>query len=72
MPFSSSNITGKPVAEGQQELICPYFESGTESQCLASNKQVKVSIRQIEAYCCSDDHDRCSLFLAKSLLERRL
>jgi hypothetical protein len=71
MPFSSSNSTVNQVAAALQELVCPYFESGTESRCLASNTQVTVSIRQIAAYCCSDDHDRCPLFLAKGLLARR-
>ncbi|NTW11657.1 MAG: hypothetical protein HGA26_09930 [Chlorobiaceae bacterium] len=72
MPFSSSNTTDKIAAAGLQELICPYFESGTESRCLASNRHVTVSIRQIAAYCSSDDHDRCPLFLAKALLALRL
>jgi hypothetical protein len=52
---------------GLQELVCPYFQSDTVSRCMASSIHVEVNIRQIAAYCSSDDHDRCPLYLAKAL-----
>ncbi len=46
--------------------ICPYM-TGEKDFCSASVMETTVSNDRWSHYCCTEDHDRCPLFLAKIL-----
>lgn len=61
------------VMKKQQEPIylpsadeCPFFDS-TLSSCSAALLAYKPEPKQVIFYCSCDDHDSCSLFLARAL-----
>jgi hypothetical protein len=45
---------------------CPFFDS-TRAVCRAAQLAFVPDGKHLYAYCCSDDHDDCALFLAKAL-----
>jgi hypothetical protein len=48
------------------ETKCPYKTMGS-SYCSASVMTVVLDNRRKAAYCCTDDYDRCPMFLSKVL-----
>jgi hypothetical protein len=47
-------------------LMCPYRTAETIF-CSASIMTVAIDTRRKALYCCTEDYDRCPLFLAKIL-----
>jgi hypothetical protein len=50
-------------------LMCPYG-AAKSIFCSASIMTVAIDNRRKAAYCCTEDYDRCPLFLAKVLRGR--
>ncbi len=55
-----------PRATHIQGSMCPYSRA-TSIFCSASVMTVAINIHRKATYCCTDDFDRCPLFLAKIL-----
>ena len=51
---------------GVHELGCPY-RTEKSTHCSVSIMTVAIDDRRRAAYCCTEDYDRCPLFLAKVL-----
>jgi hypothetical protein len=56
-------------SEGIHGLMCPY-RTAKSIFCSASIMTVVIDNRRKAAYCCTEDYDRCPLFLAKVLRGR--
>ncbi len=48
------------------EDVCPYCDNGAD-ECMASVTSLKIGASLRLKRCNSEDHDNCSLFLAKCL-----
>lgn len=59
-PMKNSSI------KGIQKLMCPY-KTAESVFCSASVMTVALDTRRKALYCCTEDYDRCPLFLAKML-----
>jgi hypothetical protein len=45
---------------------CPFYDA-VSSQCRAALLAYLPDAKHLYSYCCSDDHDACTLFLGKAL-----
>jgi hypothetical protein len=69
MHIAHLTVEKDPKAAGVHGLKCPY-STAQSIFCAASIMTVAVDDRRKAAYCCTEDYDRCPLFLAKVLRGR--